>query len=254
MFGLTTEQWLLPAAALAVGVGLAISPAEAQAATVARPVKPAVRSTFGLPCDWLLESAATPKECLTTRTQIKQAVVETKAQLVSSGEAEPDSRVLGRHGRLGDVAAPVERFRDGGHAYYLFGGGLHSCTYTGKCMDLFAPIGEPVYAFADGKLVRKPYAGGSYGKYVEIRHRDKSISIYAHLNRIVAHSGPVKAGDLIGFVGCSGTSGEFNGCVGAESHLHFEWSGLHWSEGQYGELPPYFREWRGKPKKCYQGC
>ena len=67
---------------------------------------------------------------------------------------------------------PITRFRDGGHAYYLGGIGLHSCTYVGKCMDLFAPIGEPVYAMADGVVKIPPYAPSSYGNYIVIKFRD----------------------------------------------------------------------------------
>lgn len=166
----------------------------------------------------------------------------------------PHSEVLGTAGGLGSFAPPIERFRDGGHAYYLFGGGLHSCTYIGKCMDLFAEVGEPVYAMADGVVKIPPYAAHSYGNYVVIKHRDGTESISAHLDTITVKPGPVSAGTQIGTVGCSGTSGEYNKCANFDEHLHLEWSGLHWNPGDYGEAMPYFDEWRGHPMRCFKGC
>lgn len=164
------------------------------------------------------------------------------------------SPVLGTHATLGDVAAPIRRFRDGGHAYYRYNGRLHSCRYRGRCLDANAPIGAPVFAMADGKLTVAPYAAHSYGNYVTIKHRDGTESIYAHMDAVTARSGPVTAGTQIGTVGCSGTSAESNGCRSLEAHLHFEWSGLHWRQGEAGEDPPHFDLWRGNPRRCYQGC
>lgn len=172
----------------------------------------------------------------------------------ASLSAPTTSPVLGTHPKLGNIAAPITRFRDGGHAYYLFGLGLHSCTYVGKCMDLFAPIGEPVFAFADGEVEIPKYAAHSYGNYIKMKFRDGSEAIYAHLSQITVKPGPVTAGTQIGAVGCSGTTGEKNACKKSEQHLHFEWSGLKWKSGQYGEIPPYFAAWRGDPARCYQGC
>ena len=174
---------------------------------------------------------------------------ETGASLVGS-----TSPILGTDPKLGAIAAPVTRFRDGGHAYYLYGKGLHSCTYVGKCMDLFAAIGEPVYAMADGVVKVPKYAANSYGNYVIITFRDGTKAIYAHLDEVSIAPGPVAAGQLIGTVGCSGTSGESNKCKRSEQHLHLEWNGLKWKPGQYGQLPPYFDQWRGDPMRCYRGC
>ncbi len=176
----------------------------------------------------------------------------SRSAIQSNGSTSP---ILGTHPTLGSVAAPMTRFRDGGHAYYKFNGRLHSCRYTGKCLDLNAPIGAPVYALADGVLQTPPYAARSYGNYVTIKHRDGTESIYAHLAGVTVQAGPVRAGTQIGTNGCSGTSGEPNGCKSTYgAHLHLEWSGLHWKRGEPGELPPYFNQWRGNPPRCYQGC
>jgi len=169
-------------------------------------------------------------------------------------KAAATSPVLGTHPAIGQIAAPLTRFRDGGHAYYLYGRGLRSCQYTGRCMDLFAAIGEPVYALANGVLTTPGYAANSFGKHAMVIHGDGSKSLYAHLNSITAGPGRITAGTQIGTVGCSGTSGEPNACRNSPAHLHFEWSGLRWKPGQYGELPPSFNQWRGTPKRCFKGC
>jgi hypothetical protein len=180
-------------------------------------------------------------------------LIETVAAKIPAVSALP-SPILEVHPEIGPVAAPIMRFRDGGHAYYLYGKGLHSCTYIGKCMDLFAPIGEPLFAMADGTVSVPPYAANSYGHHLIITFRNGTKAIYAHLTKISVKPGPVAAGSPLGTVGCSGTSGESNACAISEAHLHLEWSGLKWSPGQYGELPPAFKKWRGTPARCYEGC
>ena len=153
--------------------------------------------------------------------------------------------VIGVHPTLGNVASPLSKpFRDGGHAYYIGdkAGELHSVTYDGKGMDLFGKIGDPIHAFADGVASVPAYQSG-YGHRVEIRHRDNTVSIYAHLTEVLIKPGPVSAGQKIATMGCSGTSGESNNCRNSEQHLHFEWSGLRWKPGEYGELPPFWAKW-----------
>lgn len=164
------------------------------------------------------------------------------------------SAVLGIHPGIGAVAAPMTRFRDGGHAYYRYNGRLHSCRYRGRCVDMNGPAGADVFAMADGILRTQPYAAHSFGNFVTITHRDGTESVYAHLASVAVSSGRVRAGARIGTVGCSGTSGEANGCRSSLPHLHFEWSGLRWNPGEPGEPPPFFDKWRGSPPRCYQGC
>lgn len=187
-------------------------------------------------------------------SRVGTAGIEGVASLAAAQPTPDTSPILGTHPKLGPVAAPITRFRDGGHAYYLFGMGLHSCKYVGKCMDLFAAIGEPVYAMADGVVELPPYAPHSFGHYIIIKYRDGSQSVYAHLSQILVKPGPITAGARIGSVGCSGTSGESNNCKASEQHLHFEWSGLKWKSGDYGQLPPFFTAWRGEPQRCFKGC
>jgi murein DD-endopeptidase MepM/ murein hydrolase activator NlpD len=84
-------------------------------------------------------------------------------------------------------------------------------------IDISAPRGTPIVAAKDGIVVvtgRKAGYGG-YGNTVEIKHDDGFTTRYAHLSKMEVKEGDVvKAGDIIGFVGCTGR------CTGP--HCHFE--------------------------------
>jgi murein DD-endopeptidase MepM/ murein hydrolase activator NlpD len=85
-------------------------------------------------------------------------------------------------------------------------------------MDFTAPVGTPVHATGDGKVVE---TGGStrsrvgFGLVVKIEHGYGYETVYAHLNSFAVRVGQeVKRGDIIGYVGNSGGS--------TAPHLHYE--------------------------------
>ncbi len=83
-------------------------------------------------------------------------------------------------------------------------------------MDIAAPIGTPIYAAADGKVVRVDYNGRyyQYGRYILIDHGNGLSTLYAHLSETVAGTGSsVTKGQLIGYVGNTGFV--------TGPHLHF---------------------------------
>jgi murein DD-endopeptidase MepM/ murein hydrolase activator NlpD len=84
-------------------------------------------------------------------------------------------------------------------------------------VDISAPRGTPIVASKEGVVVvagRKEDYGG-YGNIVEIKHDDDFSTRYAHLSETVVKEGDiVKAGQVIGYVGCTGR------CTGP--HCHFE--------------------------------
>lgn len=83
--------------------------------------------------------------------------------------------------------------------------------------DYAANCGTPVYASGPGEVIMAGWGGG-YGNRVVIDHgwqRDAGLaSTYNHLSRITVGGGNVSRGQLIGYIGTTGTS---TGC-----HLHFE--------------------------------
>jgi murein DD-endopeptidase MepM/ murein hydrolase activator NlpD len=75
-------------------------------------------------------------------------------------------------------------------------------------VDYAAPVGTPVYAIGDGKIISATTENGS-GKMVKIQHNSVYATAYLHLNRFGAGISPgvfVKQSDIIGYVGSSGLS------------------------------------------------
>jgi len=82
-------------------------------------------------------------------------------------------------------------------------------------VDIAAPAGAPVHVATDGIVVRSGVSG-SYGRFVEVAHKDGFRSLYAHLGRDAGlkRGTFVKRGTTVAYVGDSGRS--------TGSHLHFE--------------------------------
>lgn len=81
-------------------------------------------------------------------------------------------------------------------------------------LDFSAPIGAPIYATADGKVV---YAGANsgYGLNVIINHGFGYETLYGHMIKIKVNLGQeVKRGQIIGYVGNTG--------LASAPHLHYE--------------------------------
>ena len=98
-----------------------------------------------------------------------------------------------------------------------FGYRIHPITnkahsHTG--IDVPAPAGTPILAAKSGQVVTSA-RHSSYGNYVVIDHGSGSSTLYAHMSsRNVAEGQMVKQGDVIGYVGTTGSS--------TGNHLHLE--------------------------------
>jgi murein DD-endopeptidase MepM/ murein hydrolase activator NlpD len=84
-------------------------------------------------------------------------------------------------------------------------------AHTGVDMD--GNTGDPIRAVKDGTVLGVS-CGSGYGTCSLIDHGGGIVTLYAHMSRKVVGSGRVSRGQLIGYVGCTGS------CTG--SHLHFE--------------------------------
>jgi murein DD-endopeptidase MepM/ murein hydrolase activator NlpD len=75
-------------------------------------------------------------------------------------------------------------------------------------VDYAAPVGTPVLAIGDGRIISTTTENGS-GKMVKIQHNSVYATAYLHLSRFGAGIYPgvfVKEGEVIGYVGTSGLS------------------------------------------------
>lgn len=72
--------------------------------------------------------------------------------------------------------------------------------------DFAAANGTPILATANGRVTKSSYTRGN-GKYVKIRHNATYETQYLHMSRRAAKVGQfVKQGDVIGYVGNTGSS------------------------------------------------
>lgn len=102
------------------------------------------------------------------------------------------------------------------------GEGLFATSRSGRRMhqgvDLFAPVGTPILAAKNGKVISATQNKGM-GKYIIIRHKNNMTSIYGHLSKILVHKDDsVHQGQIIGSVGKTGNA-RFRDIF---PHLHFE--------------------------------
>lgn len=85
-------------------------------------------------------------------------------------------------------------------------------------MDFTAPVGTPVFATGNGRVVELAGSKNSrsdFGLNVKIDHGYGYETVYAHLNGFnVVQGQSIKRGDIIGYVGNSGAS--------TAPHLHYE--------------------------------
>jgi murein DD-endopeptidase MepM/ murein hydrolase activator NlpD len=109
--------------------------------------------------------------------------------------------------------------------------------------DIFAPLGAPVLAVADGTLFSIGWNDiGGYRLW--LRDREGNEFYYAHLSAfstLAVDGAQVKAGDVIGFVGATGDA------EGTPFHLHFEIHpvSLQWMEYDGAVNPTkYLQAWQ----------
>ncbi|MBL3658416.1 M23 family metallopeptidase [Fulvivirga sediminis] len=81
-------------------------------------------------------------------------------------------------------------------------------------LDMVAKKGTPIYASANGKVIRASFSP-TYGNVVVIDHNEGYKTLYAHMTAFkVKKDQEVKQGTIIGYVGSTGRS--------TGPHLHFE--------------------------------
>ncbi len=105
--------------------------------------------------------------------------------------------------------------------------GMRRSPFTKKAdfhagLDLAAHTGVPIYAPADGKVtfagrypLKQSVAWWRYGNMVSLRHGDRFITLFGHMDQVEVRTGQrVRQGDIIGTVGNTGWS--------TNPHLHYE--------------------------------
>lgn len=92
---------------------------------------------------------------------------------------------------------------------------IYKTTILHTGLDFTAPIGTEIYATGNGVVQKVELFGRGYGNNVTINHGYGYETLYGHMKKINVRQGQkVNRGDIIGFVGNSGTS--------TGPHLHYE--------------------------------
>jgi len=82
-------------------------------------------------------------------------------------------------------------------------------------IDFTAPVGTEIYSTGDGVVSEVVSSRVGYGNYIQIDHGYGYSTLYAHLHKFNVKVGQkVKRGEVIGYVGNTGTS--------TSPHLHYE--------------------------------
>jgi murein DD-endopeptidase MepM/ murein hydrolase activator NlpD len=130
---------------------------------------------------------------------------------------------------------PVEGGVSYGGADARFGYNRGDHIHEGQ--DVFAPVGTPVVAVADGVVIEAG-GGDARGNYVAIYEpRARRTFVYLHMESpaLVKPGHRVRAGQPVGRLGCSGS------CFGP--HLHFEVRQGRGSQQHAVDPLPLLRRW-----------
>jgi len=101
-----------------------------------------------------------------------------------------------------------------------FGDSWHAPRSGGRLhigVDITAATGKALYAVVDGVISQVTAGGALSGNALRLSQPDGTYFFYAHMDSFAAGIGvgtPVRAGQIIGYVGSTGNSGG--------PHLHFE--------------------------------
>ncbi len=111
----------------------------------------------------------------------------------------------------GSLSRPVDGYITSGFGYRIHP--IYGTRRLHAGTDFGSPCGTPVRAAAPGSVVSAGWGGG-YGNRIIVSHGSGMATTYNHLSRYAVRGGSVSRGQVIGYVGTTGSS---TGC-----HLHFE--------------------------------
>jgi murein DD-endopeptidase MepM/ murein hydrolase activator NlpD len=184
-----------------------------------------------------LEQAALVAKALDVRYQVTTA--ELKRLGITPGRVGSNAGVGGPFESVGNTSfkamfdswKKLDQLQDGVIAVpsekpikasveFTSGFGVRSDPFhTGAAMhpgiDLAGAYGTPIYATADGTVLRAGWNSGGYGNLVEVDHGRGITTRYGHMSAILVSAGEhVTRGQQIGRMGSTGRS--------TGNHLHYE--------------------------------
>ncbi len=161
----------------------------------------------------------TPERALAVNTSqkldslIKKAYVQSKSFDEVEELAKQKKTLLSSVPAIMPIRKELLRTPPGGYGMRIHP--IYKIWRKHKGMDFAVPSGSDIFATGDG-VVTKVTRGRGYGIHVVIKHNYGGYeTLYAHMIRAKAKKGDkVKRGDVIGYVGSTGTS--------TAPHVHYE--------------------------------
>ncbi len=162
----------------------------------------------------LARTSAQEKQYQRLLTELEKQQLEISEEIESIEEElrkKIDASLLPSK-RPGVLLKPVQGYTSQEFGYTSFAQRSH---YVGKFhngLDIAAPIGTPVLAAEDGKILKigdsdRYCRRGAYGKYIAIEHPNNLTTLYAHFsafNTSLSERSVVKRGEVIGYIGKTG--------------------------------------------------
>lgn len=161
-------------------------------------------------------------------TNKKQAAAAQLAKARAAKLTATQALTAKRASALADAKAAAERAQkkarqsatrcemviSGYHITATFGQGGSRWARNHTGTDFAAPIGTPIRTVMKGEVIFADWAG-PYGRQVQVRHENGTVTSYSHMSRFSVSVGEtVYAGDQVGAVGMTGNT--------TGPHLHFE--------------------------------
>jgi len=139
-----------------------------------------------------------------------QALTAKRASALAAAKAAADAAEQ----KIRESATRCEMMISGYHITATFGQGGSRWARNHTGTDFAAPMGTRIGAVMKGVVIFADWAG-PYGRQVQVRHEDGTVTWYNHMSKFSVSVGEtVYAGDQVGAVGVTGNT--------TGPHLHFE--------------------------------
>jgi murein DD-endopeptidase MepM/ murein hydrolase activator NlpD len=155
-----------------------------------------------------------------------QTLTAQRASALAALKAKADAAAK----KARESATRCEMMVSGYHITATFGQGGSRWAHNHTGLDFAAPMGTRIGAVMKGVVIFADWAG-PYGRQVQVRHEDGTVTWYNHMSKFSVSVGEtVYAGDQVGAIGMTGNT--------TGPHLHFE---VHPDGGEAIDPAPWLR-------------
>ncbi|TDW91001.1 murein DD-endopeptidase MepM/ murein hydrolase activator NlpD [Kribbella pratensis] len=155
-------------------------------------------------------AAAKLAQARAAKLNATQALTAKRASALATAKAKAEAAEQ----KARESATRCEMMISGYHITATFGQGGSRWARNHTGTDFAAPIGTRIGAVMKGVVIFADWAG-AYGRQVQVRHEDGTVTWYNHMSKFSVSVGEtVYAGDQVGAVGMTGNT--------TGPHLHFE--------------------------------